>query len=264
MREPLVQVLNDDAPWDSFDARAYVDVNYRSLTGEDSRILAIVRDHFAAHFGGDGHVPLRGIDVGTGANLYPALSLLPWCHEITLCDRSAANVEWLKRQEWALPSDRGQWLWGQFWDILAQRPAYGAITEPRSLLGSVARVEHGNLFDLPPAGWEIGTMFFVAESMSTSHTEFERAVACFLGSLEPGAPFAAAFVQGSAGYAVGAESYPACNVAAEHVHACLARYADSFEITVVDPSVPPFRSGYSGMIVACGLRNSESADRFGG
>ncbi|MFE9448492.1 SCO2525 family SAM-dependent methyltransferase [Streptomyces sp. NPDC006739] len=259
MREPLVQVLNDDAPWDSFDARAYVDVNYRCVTAEDSLILAIVRDHFATHFDADGRIPLRGIDVGTGANLYPALSLLPWCHEITLCDRSAANVEWLKRQDWALMSERGEWLWSQFWDILAERPAYGAIAEPRSLLGSLSRVEHGNLFDLPRAGWEIGTMFFVAESMSTSREEFERAVACFLGSLEPGAPFAAAFVRGSAGYDVGAESYPACDVAESDVHATLARYSERCEITVVDPSVPPFRSGYSGMIVACGRRNSHSA-----
>ncbi|MGW0629553.1 SCO2525 family SAM-dependent methyltransferase [Streptomyces sp. NPDC002758] len=263
MREPLVQVLNDDAPWDSFDARAYVNVNYRFLTGEDSRILAIVRDHFAAHFG-DGHIPLRGIDVGTGANLYPALSLLPWCHEITLCDRSAANVEWLKRQDWALPSDRGEWLWGQFWDILAERPAYRVINEPRSLLGSVARVEHGNLFDLPRAGWEIGTMFFVAESMSTSHDEFRDAIGCFLGSLEPGAPFAAAFVTGSVGYDVGDESYPACDVTEADVRVCLAPHAEQFEITVVDPSNPPLRPGYSGMIVACGRRNSVSTGHFGG
>ncbi|MEU3979115.1 SCO2525 family SAM-dependent methyltransferase [Streptomyces sp. NPDC026672] len=264
MRESPVQVLNDNAPWNSFDARAYVDVNYRSLTGEDSRILAIVRDHFGAHFAADDHIPLRGIDVGTGANLYPALSLLPWCHEITLCDRSAANIEWLKRQDWTPSANGSPWLWGQFWDVLAERPVYRAVGEPRSRLGSVVRVEHGNLFDLPRAAWEIGTMFFVAESMSTSHTEFEQAVACFLGSLEPGAPFAAAFVSGSAGYDVGDTAYPACAVGEADVRACLAPHAEQCEITVVEPHDPPFRTGTSGMIVACGRRNARPVAHGGG
>ncbi|MEU6355300.1 SCO2525 family SAM-dependent methyltransferase [Streptomyces sp. NPDC047072] len=261
MHEPSGQVLNEDAPWNSFDPRTYVETNYRCLTGEDARILEIVRDHFVGHFehAGDDRSSLRGIDVGTGGNLYPALSLLPWCHEITLCDRAAPNVEWLKRQEWDALSEGGAWLWNQFWEILALRPPYRSIPQPRSRLGTAVRVEQGNLFDLPSGAWGIGTMFFVAESMSTSHEEFARAVRSFLHSLEPGAPFAAAFVEGSAGYHVGPETYPACRVSDTHVRACLRPYADSFEITLVDPSDPPFRDGYTGMIVACGRRNSRPA-----
>lgn len=259
MREPPGQVLNDDAPWDSFDTHTYVDANYRLLTGEDARIVEIVRDYFSAHFEGGGHPPLRGIDVGTGGNLYPALSLLPWCHEITLCDRSAPNVEWLKRQDWAVLADGEPWLWDQFWDILALRTPYRAITQPRSRLGSAARVEHGNLYDLPSAAWGIGTMFFVAESMSTSRTQFEQAVCCFLRSLRPGAPFAAAFVEGSAGYQVGPEAFPACHVKEVDIQECLAPYADRLQTTLVDPSNPPLRHGYTGMIVACGRRNSRTA-----
>lgn len=38
----------------------------------------------------------RGIDVGTGANLYPCLSMLPFCGEITLWERGEANVAWLQ------------------------------------------------------------------------------------------------------------------------------------------------------------------------
>ena len=42
-------------------------------------------------------------------------------------------------------------------------------------------------------------MFFVAESITEDAVEFRAAVAAFVGAPTPGAPFAAAFMAGSAG-----------------------------------------------------------------
>ncbi|WP_369031259.1 MULTISPECIES: SCO2525 family SAM-dependent methyltransferase [Streptomyces] len=268
MREPIVEVLNRDVPWDSFDVSAYVEHNYQNLAPEDSEVLAIVRDHFAAHFrestqvraGRDGgQAALRGLDVGTGGNLYPALAILPWCREITLCDRSESNVGWLKEQKAALLASGGEWMWGHFWDILRERTAYHSIEEPRGGLGAAIRIQRENLFQLPPVTWDVGTMFFVAESMSTSHDEFKEAVACFLRALEPGAPFAAAFVRESKGYPVGSQFFPACSVDETEVRDSLDQYAEKVEVSVVYPAERPLREGYTGMIVACGRRNSELA-----
>ncbi|CAM5649016.1 hypothetical protein SANTM175S_10556 [Streptomyces antimycoticus] len=55
----------------------------------------------------------------------------------------------------------------------------------------------GSLFDLCSGAerWDLGTMFFVAESITTSLDEFRRGVGCFMSALNPGAPFAAAFME---------------------------------------------------------------------
>ena len=74
---------NADYPWDEFDPEDYFAHNYASLRDDDREILEIVRSYFADQLGDLPMHSLRGIDVGTGANLYPALAMLPFCEEIT-------------------------------------------------------------------------------------------------------------------------------------------------------------------------------------
>ncbi|NBM18404.1 SCO2525 family SAM-dependent methyltransferase [Streptomyces sp. GC420] len=249
------QELNDEAPWDSFDPLAYVDHNYRRLRDDDAQIIRVVRDYFTDHFSRRNPAgPISGIDVGSGANLYPAFTLLPWCEDITLYERSEANVVWLESQ---VPSYGANW--DEFWDLLSRSEPYARVADPRAALRKVTRVKQGNLFDLPHAGWGIGTMFFVAESMTTSFKEFQGAVERFTGALVPGAPYAAAFMQGSVGYAVGEEFFPACSVDVDQVRETLAPFTDG-EVRITPIGMPPgggLRPGYEGMIVACGRRNSE-------
>lgn len=255
-----VRRLNSEAPWDAFDPAAYVDHNYGSLRSDDARIIEIVSKHFADHFrdaadhGGEG---LRGIDVGAGANLYPALSMLPWCDEITLFETSAANVAYLNGQRESYDPH-----WDQFWAALCEQDAYPRrVADPRAGFRRAVAVERGNLFDLGdrPANWQIGTMFFVAESMSTSDAEFFLAVERFMYALAPGAPFAAAFMEGSQGYSVGGQSFPACSVSEAEVRKSLSPYCDGVEVAITPIGMPggALREGYEGMIVACGRRGSE-------
>ncbi|WP_037884814.1 SCO2525 family SAM-dependent methyltransferase [Streptomyces sp. NRRL S-646] len=250
------QVKNADAPWDSFDPIAYVRHNYRFLQAEDEEILHIIRGHFGGYFRKQGVGPVYGIDVGAGANLYPALSMLPWCDEITLFEHSLANVEYLEGQAGGYDEN-----WDPFWNALCEHDAYGSrYLDPRERFRKVVKVEQGNIFGLERFGgrWSVGTMFFVAESMTTSHQEFNLGVRRFMCALAPGAPFAAAFMEHSKGYHAGEEFFPACDVGESHVRASLAPFAGNFEVQRLK-SAAGVRDGYSGMILAYGWRRNTDA-----
>ncbi|MEV0277052.1 SCO2525 family SAM-dependent methyltransferase [Streptomyces sp. NPDC050610] len=243
--------LNRDAPWDSFDSQSYTQHNYSALRPDDEEIINVVRDYFSDHFRTNPEWPVSGIDVGAGANLYPALSLLPWCDEITLYERSAQNVDWLRNQ---IP--RYGDSWDPFWQVLCKEEEYQDITNPRARFAGSVTVEEGDLFRLPDRlrNQGVGTMFFVAESLSTSHREFEGAVAAFIGSLAPGAPFAAAFMENSGGYLVGDELFPACEVDSAKVEASLDPHAAVEILERFGLPEGPVREGYTGMVLACGRR----------
>ncbi|MEU2157941.1 SCO2525 family SAM-dependent methyltransferase [Streptomyces sp. NPDC019396] len=252
IRESGKPELNDEADWNSFDSDAYVDHNYRELRPDDEQIIRIVRDYFCDHFQRNPGLPDSGIDVGSGANLYPALTLLPWCTGMTLFERAGTNVQWLERQVPGYDAN-----WDAFWDVLSELKPYAAVEDPRPALRLAAHVKQGNLFHLPERRWGIGTMFFVAESMSTSIEEFREGVRRFAECLTPGAPYAAAFMEGSKGYSVGDEFFPACSVDATDVRDSLAPFTEGeVQVSLIGIPEDPLRVGYDGMIVACGKRNS--------
>jgi hypothetical protein len=240
--EPMAS--NADFPWDEFDASSYLRHNYRLLRDDDKAILELVRDFFASAALDDRH---EGGDVGTGANLYPALSLLPWCKKITLVEHSMRNCAWLTEEIRAYSPS-----WDPFWDVLRVDPRYAAIQDPRAALANRATVTKGSVFDLAPRQWDIGTMFFVAESISTRRREFEGAVRSFLRSLVPPAPFAAAFMENSLGYDVGAQRFPAVPVTPADVRASFNGGASDLLVDQITLGDNPLRDGYTGMILVRG------------
>jgi len=219
------------------------------LRPDDEQIISIVADYFQARKARDGWRD-KAIDVGSGANLYPALTMLPFTSEVTLYERAQSNCDWLRSQK-ALPNES----WWQFWShMTAGRPDYRGIKEPFDLLGSRAKVVKGNIFNLKPAQYDIGTMFFVAESITTRNDEFERATRAFVTSLKPGSPFAAAFMKDSSGYTVGNVSFPACSVDERDITRALAKVARDVTLTTVESN--DLREGYGGMIVATGRKRT--------
>jgi hypothetical protein len=103
-----------------------------------------VRDHFiAANVTGG-----RGIDVGSGTNLYPAMAMLPFCRELELRDFAPPNVEWLRSQ-----LHRYDDHWDEFWAVYRSRGAYAKVNNPRLTLAKRAKVRHASVFDLPPRLW---------------------------------------------------------------------------------------------------------------
>ncbi len=238
---------NADYEWDTFDSAAYFDHNYGSLRDDDEEIIEIVADFFQA---ANPKWRARAIDVGAGANLYPALTMLPFAAEVLLYERAFTNREWLEAQ-----LQKPYESWWQFWSqVNAGRRAYETIKNPFDLLSRRAKVVKGNIFSLRPGQFDIGTMFFVAESITTRDDEFIRATQSFVNSLVPQAPFAAAFMRNSSGYRVGNRTFPACSVDERDVRRALEPVAQDVRIETVDSK--DLRDGYCGMMVATGRKRT--------
>jgi hypothetical protein len=235
--------LNADYPWDEFASADYCDHNYLELRQDDAEILKLTASWFAEAMEGRTG---RGVDVGAGPNLYPSLAMLPHCSELTLREYSAANLAFLREQTGKLPE-----RWRPFWDLVAERSGADGFAAARELLAECATVEQGSIFELPRASWDLGTMFFVAESLSEDPAEFEAATACFVRALRPGAPFAAAFMEHSLGYDVAGVSFPATPVGEPEIAACLDPLAADLKVHWVEMR-PQLRPGLNGMIVAVG------------
>ncbi|WP_344082456.1 SCO2525 family SAM-dependent methyltransferase [Luedemannella helvata] len=248
---------NGDYRWDEFNTYSYLDDNYYALRDDDRQIISLVRDFFAAAAdcaprGPDGM--RTGIDIGTGPNLYPAMTMLPFCDSVVLGEWSLANLEWLHKETEGYGRN-----WDPFWAELARSERYREVADPRRRLRQVAQVERASVFDLPVAQYDMGTMFFVAESCTGDPVEFHSAVGRFARSLRPGAPFAAAFMTGSAGYEVGDQHFPAVKVNANAIRRSLRRfvsrgwlpYAAKLRVCPITTNMP-LRDGYDGMVLAVG------------
>jgi len=247
---------NAEAPWDLFASQDYWRHNYLEVHPEDLEIIERVSNFFIRAFADRGRAR-RAIDVGSGANLYPALLMLPWTDQILLSDFSASNVSWLRHH---VLGDGPSWRWQPFWNELDKRQGYGEIGDPRKHLREactsepgLAGVEQRSVFDLPHAQWQLGTMFFVAESITQNRSEFHAAVGCFVGALTPGAPFAATFMAGSTGYPVAGIRYPALPVTPDDVAGHLTSLGVSDLSVHLNQTEDRVRPGYTGMIVATGF-----------
>ncbi|WP_426509984.1 SCO2525 family SAM-dependent methyltransferase [Dactylosporangium sp. McL0621] len=239
---------NDQVDWNLFNPRIYHAHNYRTLRDDDRQLVTHVRDFF-------GSVRIaptaKGLDIGPGANLYPSLSMLPFCGQVELVEYSAANIAWLRRQQlWLRRFDRS---WDKFWSLYGEHPAYAPFVRanrPLDAFREKATVSPGSIFELKRARWDVGTMFFVACSLSADRGEFFRGVSRFLEALRPGAPFAAAFMTGSSGYEIKNQTFPAFPVNADIIKHALTRHAPGAEITPIKTDLRP----EVGMVLATGFR----------
>jgi hypothetical protein len=256
MADVATHALNADAPWNRFSSDDYWRENYCRLQAEDQEIIRLVSHFFIRAFAGRPRGG-RGVDVGSGTNLYPALLMLPWAEQILLTDFSAGNVRWLRRH---LADDGAAWTWGPFWRELQEAEGYNQIGEPRKQLREAcvgepecAGVERRSVFALPQARWDLGTMFFVAESITEDPAEFRAALTRFTGALKPGAPFATTFMAGSDGYPVAGTRFPALPISPDDVRLHFTELgASELSVDVLRTS-HRVRDGYEGMIVATGF-----------
>jgi hypothetical protein len=182
--------------------------------------------------------------------------MLPWTERILLADFSASNVRWLHEQ---LDDDIQPWTWEPFWREIRKEQGYADLDFPRKRLREAcvakpgyAGIEQLSVFDLPEGRWDLGTMFFVAESITEDPAEFRAAVARFAGALTPGAPFAAAFMAGSNGISMAGNQFPALSIDADDVKRQFTGLGAG-DLNVDMLKTPHrVREGYAGMIVATG------------
>ncbi|NDU76650.1 methyltransferase [Actinomadura sp. DSM 109109] len=252
---------NSAFPWDMFDPEKYVENNYKKLLLPDKEILTRGVAHFAQVADWRNKLGMgmfaHGIDVGPGSNLYPTLSMLAFCRKITLIEYGAANVEYLRREIQHLSDS-----WRPFWAVISPFVGGRSFEWARQTLPERVEVVQGNLFtDLPLAEFDIGTMHFVAESLTAETQEVRWGVRNFTRSLMPRSPFAMANMEGSRGYWVGDVWYPAAPVSAQDVDwmlDLLAFFKEVEQIAKDGPSVHLDPEGrpvddYTGYLVSTGL-----------
>ena len=248
---------NDAAPWSDFDAQGYAKVNYAAVLPEDEEII-----RFAANFlvnACGARPPARAVDVGAGPNLYPALLMLPWTRHIVFTEYAQANIDWLTEN---LADSQGEWIWQPFWDLLVGLPGYETVNQPRQRLAGGYDILRLSVFDLPSNTWDLGSMFFVADGISSDEAEFEAAVRSFLGALTPGSPFMMAFMEGSAGYDVSGVQFPAVKITQGSLTELVATLpVTGVSVLRTDNSVRPVRSGYDAMLLVTGHLASRPGER---
>ncbi|HUD38683.1 MAG TPA: SCO2525 family SAM-dependent methyltransferase [Streptosporangiaceae bacterium] len=244
------EVRNEAAPWSAFDADVYAKLNYASLIPEDEEII-----RFAAGFLVQAYrnrpLASHAVDVGSGPNLYPALLMLPWVERITFTEIAPLNIGWLKANLPDAPEE--EWAWQPFWELMARLPEYENIREPRQRLAGIHHIVEKSIFELPSRTWDLGSMFFVADGISSDQAEFELAVRSFLTALRPGAPFMMAFMEGSTGYEVSGVAFPAVRIRQDTLIRLLADLpVAGTQILRTDKSIRPLRPGYDSMLLVVG------------
>lgn len=243
-------VPNDAAAWSDFDAVEYWYTNYASVLPEDAEIIRCA-SKFLIEACGMRPPFRRAVDVGAGTNLYPGLLMLPWAEHIVFTEYAAPNISWLSDN---LADAPGLWPWQPFWDLVAGLPCYRTVEQPRQRLAAVHEIRSASIFDLPPQSWDLGSMFFVADGMTTDENEFKRAVQAFIGALEPGSPFMMAFMENSTGYPVSGIRFPAIQVTPASLDALLAELpVVGTSVLRTDNSIQRLRVGYDAMLLATGF-----------
>jgi len=250
-REPKER--NDAAASWAFDADEYWNINYSSVLPEDAEIIRCA-SKFLIEACGPPSRSKRAVDVGAGANLYPALLMLPWAERIVFTEYASPNIHWLVEN---LADAPGEWRWQPFWDLIADRSGYRGVEQPGRRLAAVHEIRTVSIFDLPPRTWDLGSMFFVADGMTTDEAEFELAVRSFLNSLKPGSPFMMAFMEGSSGYDVHGVRFPAVRVTPESLGTLLTHLpVTGTSVLRTDNSIRRVRHGYDAMLLVTGFVTS--------
>ena len=249
---------NDEVPWSDFDADGYWKCNYASVLPEDAEIIRYASDFLIRARAGKPRIS-RAVDVGAGTNLYPALLMLPWVEDLVFTEYAPANIAWLAEN---LADGPDEWAWQPFWNLVANLPGYRGVEQPRRHLASRHEIRLLSVFNLPWREWDLGSMFFVADGMSSEEAEFESAVRSFLSALTPGAPFMMAFMEGSAGYDVSGVRFPGVRVTPRSLNELLGRLpVTGTGLLRTDNSVRRLRPGYDAMLLVTGYVADDGAGR---
>lgn len=242
--------LNSQVNWGDLHVDSYVAEHYSSLRDDDGLIIDRMAEFFASYLDVNLSHHRRGVDVGTGGNLYPAFALLPFANSVDLLEKSPNSVAWIRQQR----QNGFSQTWNPFLERLKQQPVYSDYFEARDVRADFraktdVRVDDALL--LPAKRWDLGTMFFTACSLSNSEEESNGVVWRFVESLKPGSPFVIASMANSSGYVVDDVAFPAVSLTEESLQATLNKVAVDIEVTPIRDAVPVRPGVY--MLLATGL-----------
>jgi len=240
-------IRNRDVDWDAWPVEDYLTENYRQMHPAD---LAVIEHHsqFYREFAPDSIA--RSVEFGAGPNLYPLMLAAAVSRRIEAMEPSGASVAYLTRQVEAGPDAS----WDEFYEACqAHQPNL-----PESLAAAMERVTvtRGGADAVEQDAYDLASMHFVAESVTEDEDEFRALCARFVGSVRPGAPLVAAFMENMAVYGLGDGSlWPGYPVDTERVADAFEKITDGLVLDRIDADETLPDYGYTGMVLLTGRRS---------
>jgi hypothetical protein len=120
---------------------------------------------------------------------------------------------------------------------------------------SIVEVTHAAAVGVASDAYDLGSMHFVAESITEDVDEFAALCARFARAVRPGGPLVAAFMENMGSYRLGdGSTWPAVRVNSDIVRTAFAGHATAIEVTRInaDPTLPDY--GYTGMVLMTARR----------
>ena len=239
-------IRNGDVDWDSFDTATYIADNYAELHSADREIISRLSGFYRELPPGSVQ---RSLELGAGPNLYPLMLAGCVSRHIEVVERSAANVTHLRN---VFSQDPPPEHWQPFWRLSRElNPAL-----PQDLRSVLDRVvcRQGNAFDLEPGLYGLGSMFFVAESVTSDENEFRTMCCRFVESVRPGGYVVAAFMAGMSEYGVAEEVLPSYPLSEDRLADVFGAYTERLQIRKIPPDASlPYQ--YDGMLLMTGHRS---------
>lgn len=243
--------LNDDVDWDSWPVADYLAENYREVHACDAAVIA----HHSAFYRRLAPDSIeRSVEFGAGPNLYPLMLAAAASRHIDAVEAGAANVAYLQRQLNQAPE--ASWL-----------PFYTRCRSlnpdlPASLARALSRVlvVHEDVRALPPGGYGLASMHFVAEGVTEDFAEFTEFCRRFVRSVVPGGYLVAAFMENMPTYRIGpASKWPGCPVNPDVITEVFTPLTRQLAVTRIDadPTLPDY--GDSGMVLLTAISAPPSA-----
>jgi hypothetical protein len=229
--------------WESFNPEVYVEDNYSYLHEEDRHII----DTLVPFYHSLPHIGLAA-EIGCGPNIYPIELLLPYTDSIRCIEYSERNIEYLKKQLRSLDQN-----WMKFLDYMRSIDSHYNF-DIAYHLNTTVTVERGDIYHLPVCAYDLVSMNFVAESITSSKEEFLRAWRGFIGSAKHGGYITATFMEGSVGYTIDGVHFPAYPVNKKTLMEICNNEMRTCTCKQIPRADTPLRDGYEGMIVLYGQK----------
>lgn len=235
---------NDDVDWDSWPVVDYLAENYREVHPSDAAVIA---HHSAFYRRLAPHSLGCSVELGAGPNLYPLILAAAASRRIDAVEAGAGNVAYLERQILVEPD--ASWL---PFHALCRRLNPDL---PATLAGALAHVNvvHADVRGLPPGGYDLASMHFVAEGATEDRAEFAEFCRAFVRCVAPGGYLVAAFMENMPTYRIGpASRWPGCPVNPDIVTDVFRPLTRELAVTRIDtdPTLPDY--GDSGMVLLAG------------
>jgi hypothetical protein len=240
-------IRNRDVNWDAWPVENYLTENYRQMHPSD---LAVIEHHsrFYQEFAPDSFA--RSVEFGAGPNLYPLMLAAAVSRRIEAMEPSLASVAYLTRQIAAGPDHS----WDEFYKACRVRQP----NLPESLTVAMERVEvrRGGADAVEQDAYDLASMHFVAESVTEDRDEFRAMCALFVGSVRPGAPLVAAFMENMGVYGLGDGSqWPGYPVDRDRVADAFEKITNDLVLDRIDADETLPDYGYTGMVLLTGRRS---------